>query len=99
LGCNLPQHKERKNTPRLDLLETCWQMRSLQKATRILQCGIYRTAAGLEVRAGYVPDDLLQSQLARDIDTAREIAEAWRLAVVAKGGFTELSIDDRGGSH
>ena len=39
------EHKDRKNTPRLDLLETCWRMRSPQKSTRILGCGIYRTDA------------------------------------------------------
>ena len=41
----------------------CWRMRSLQKSTRILECGIYRTdAPGVEVRAGYGLDGLLQSQ-------------------------------------
>jgi hypothetical protein len=48
------EHKEEKNAPRLDLVEMCWRMRSLQKAKRILQCGIYRTdAPGLEVRCGW----------------------------------------------
>ena len=89
------EHKERKHAPQLELVESCWHMRSLQKATRILGCGIYRTAAGLEVRAGYMPDDLLRSQVARDMETAREVAEAWRQAMVAKGGFEELSIDER----
>ena len=65
-------------------------MRSLQKSTRILSCGIYRTAApGLEVRAGYSEDDLLRSQRTAEIGSARQIGEAWRQAVIAKGGFTE----------
>ena len=39
--------------PELTLLEPCWRMRSRQKATRVLECGIYRVATGLEVRCGY----------------------------------------------
>jgi hypothetical protein len=79
-----------KQEPRLDLVETCWRMRSLQKATRILECGIYRTDAGLEVRCGYGEDDLLRSQTAPEIGTARDIAEQWRRAVMAKGGFSPI---------
>jgi hypothetical protein len=93
------EHKEQKQAPQLELIEPCWQMRSLQKSTRILECGIYRTAAGLEVRTGYAPDHLLRSQVASDmVETARDIAEAWRQAVVEKGGFEELSLDN-GGPH
>ena len=29
-------------TPTLELVELCWQMRSLQKSSRILSCGIDR---------------------------------------------------------
>jgi hypothetical protein len=61
-------------------------MRSLQKSTRILSCGIYRTTApGVEVRAGYSDDDLLRSQRTAEIGSARQIAEAWRQAVIPKG--------------
>ena len=42
--------------PRLDLLETCW--RFLGPSRRVFECGIYRTDVGLELRAGYGPDDL-----------------------------------------
>ena len=35
-------------------------MRSLQKVTRILECGVYRTDTGLEVRAGYRLEELRQ---------------------------------------
>jgi hypothetical protein len=85
------EQKERKNAPRLELVETRWRMRSLQKSTRILECGIYRTAGpGLEVRCGYSVEDLLLSQRTADIESAREIAEAWRQAVIAKGGFEEI---------
>jgi hypothetical protein len=53
-------------------------------------CGIYRTDVGLEVRAGYSDEDLLHSRFAVEIVTAREVAEAWRQAIVAKGSFEEL---------
>lgn len=75
--------------PRLELLEECWRLQS-QHSHRILTCGIYRTDLGLEVRCGYEPDDLLRSQYAAEIGSARAIAEEWRQAVVAKDGFTEL---------
>jgi len=56
---------------------------------KVLECGIYRVVTGLEVRCGYSPDDLLRSQVAPEIATAREVAEQWRQAVFAKGGFRE----------
>jgi hypothetical protein len=55
---------------------------------KVLECGIYRTAAGIEGRCGYGPDDLLRSQLAPEIGTACGVAEQWRRGVLAKGGFT-----------
>ena len=57
------------------------------------QCGIYNTAAGLEVLCGYSEDDLLRSELAPEIAMAREIAERWRQAVIGKGGFFEVLND------
>jgi hypothetical protein len=59
----------------------------------VLECGIYRIATGLEVRCGYGEDDLLRSQFASEIGTARDIAEQWRQAVVAKGGFSKIGGD------
>ena len=73
--------------PRLDLLETCW--RCVGPTRKVIACGIYRTDAGLELRAGYGPEDLLRSQFAVEIGAAREIAAEWRQAVIAKG-FVEL---------
>ena len=91
----------RTHKPRLELVELRWRMRSRQKATRILSCGIYRdNAPGVEVRCGYSEEHLLRSQRTAEIGSAREIAEAWRQAVIAKGGFVELigeqpsAIDD-----
>lgn len=73
--------------PRLELLETPWQLCSPSR--RILGCGIYRTDTGIEVRVGYHVDDVLYSQLLPEIESAREKAAELRAAVVAKGGFTE----------
>ena len=66
-------------------------MRSLQKVTRILECGVYRTDTGLEVRAGYGLEDLLHSRLCATLEDARDCAEELRQAVIRKGGFKELS--------
>lgn len=56
----------------------------------MITCGIYRDAApGLDVRAQFSEDDLLGSQPTPEIGAAREIAEDWKRAVLAKGAFTE----------
>lgn len=80
-----------KDAPRLEPLEPCWRMKG--PSGKVLQCGVYRIATGLEVRCGYGEDDLLRSQLAPEIGTARDVAEQWRQAVIAKGGFVELRND------
>lgn len=70
--------------PTPTLVESCWRLRF---GTRLVACGIYSDAApGLDVRAGFTEDDLLRSERAPDLRTARELAEAWRLEVLAKGG-------------
>lgn len=80
----------RETVPRLHLIEVCWRMRG--RAGRVVTCGIYRIdGPGLEVRAGFSDDDLLRSQRAAEIGSARELAEAWRQAVLLKGGFVEVS--------
>jgi hypothetical protein len=57
-----------------------------------VSCGLYRTdGPGLEVRAGFSDEDLLRSQRTAEIGIARAIAEEWRQAVLAKGGFTEVA--------
>jgi hypothetical protein len=50
---------------------------------------LYRIETGLEFRCGFGEDDLLRSQTASEIGTARNIAEQWRQAVIAKGGFED----------
>jgi hypothetical protein len=75
----------------LELIEMCWRMQSLQEATRVLECGIYRRGnVGIEVRAGYCADDLLYSKLCVEIGEAREIGAQLRQTVIGRGGFTEL---------
>lgn len=92
---------ERNPTPPhelgLELVETCWRMRSREKADRVLECAIYATAIGLELRAGYGPDDLLKSQTFVDganVESAdlraRAVAEQWRKQVIATQGFEQL---------
>ena len=60
-------------------------------STHVIECGIYRTEVGLEVRCGYSVEHLLRSEFATDIDIARDIAATWKDAVMEKGRFTELS--------
>jgi|SRR5688572_19886031 len=79
----------------LERIETCWRMKG--SSGKVLECGIYRTAArGVEVRCGYGEEDLLRSQLAREIGAARAIAEEWRQTVLAKGGFINVNGDGEG---
>ena len=53
-------------------------------------CG--RTSApGLELRCGYSEHDLFRSERVADIDAARSLAEQWKGAVLAKGGFKEMA--------
>jgi hypothetical protein len=76
------------------LLEVCWQLRA--PSGRVITCGIYRDAApGLDVRCGFSEEDLLRSQRSPEIGSARELAETWRHAVIAKG-FVEIVDDGKG---
>ena len=66
----------REDVPPITLLETCWKLRSPRG--RVLTCGVFRTIAGLEVRCSYAQDDLIRSQYAPAIETARAIAMGGR---------------------
>ena len=82
--------RQRLALPALDLLETSWRVKA--PSGGLITCGVYRTdAPGLEVRAGFSGDDLLRSQRTLEIGSAREVAEQWRQAVLAKG-FTEVQV-------
>jgi len=78
-----------KIEPRLDLLEVCWRVVGPSQVP--IECSIYRTDAGLDVRVRYTDqaDRLIQSQFAIEIGTARDIAAEWKRAAIAKG-FLDL---------
>jgi hypothetical protein len=69
--------------------------RVIGPSAKPIVCGIYGTAAGVEVRCHWEQsiDALIRSELARDMDTAREIADEWKRAVIGKG-FTEVEGRD-----
>ena len=70
--------------PRIELLEDCWVLAT--PTGKRIHCGIYRVAGpGVELRCGFSEDDVLRTQRVSDVDSARQVAEQWRLAVVAKG--------------
>jgi hypothetical protein len=79
-----------KIEPRLDLLEVC--RRVIGPSEKPIECAIYQTDVGLEVRCRYGEhvEHLFRSQFAIEIDAAREIAQEWKRAVLEKG-FEELS--------
>jgi hypothetical protein len=58
----------------------------------MIECGIYRTDVGLDVRVTYSEhiEHLIRSQFAVEIGTARDIAEAWKRAAIEKG-FAEVN--------
>ena len=58
---------------------------------QVLSCAIYRTEAGLEVRACY-PNDFLLSQHVFNEEAAFVWAERYRQAILSKGGFEELPV-------
>jgi len=75
-------------------------MRSLQKASRILSCGIYRTGApGLEVRAGYSDEDLLRSQRAAEIGSVLTATKRAQSCVIKPTIRTYDRSDRSPGGH
>jgi hypothetical protein len=87
-------NSDHKPTPRAapaapTLLEECWRVVGPSK--KPITCGIYVDGGpGVELRAGYAPDDLVRSQRAANVFDARDLAEEWKRAARAKG-FRELS--------
>ena len=59
---------------------------------RILTCSLYRSAAGLEVRAEYTDNQLVHSMLAMTVVEADYFAAAWKDALDAAGDFTDLDV-------
>jgi hypothetical protein len=85
----------RSDPPAPEVLEVCWRVRTPNN--KVVTCGIFRDAApGVEVRASFSHDDLLlRSERAPEIGTARNIAAAWKAAVIAKG-FVEMVDEGHG---
>lgn len=69
-------------------IEIAWRMRA--PSGRVLECGIYLTTAGFEVRVGYHVDDPLATQYALTLDLARRNAETFREATAANPRFSIL---------
>ena len=65
-------------------LQTYWQMMG-PASQRLITCALYRTAAGLELRAGQGEGDRLLCQRVFTELAAEMYAAAWRAAAEAKG--------------
>jgi hypothetical protein len=75
-------------------LEECWRL--VGPSRNPIVCGIYADGGpGVELRVGYSGDDLVRTQRVSDADLARNIAERWKLAALAKG-FAELPVEASG---
>ena len=77
------------------LVEVCWRMRSRQNPANILQCVVWRTDTGLEVRVGYGLDYFLYVKAITDVFAGREVAATLREPIIAIGGFDEIPVDLR----
>ena len=73
----------------VQLLERCWRMRSVETG-RFLDCGIYQTADGLELRAGYNPSDLLYKKVIDTLEHGRGVAADLRMTVLSTKQFETL---------
>jgi hypothetical protein len=77
-----------------ELVEMLWSV--VGPSGKPIVCGVYETAAGLEVRCHLVEsvDALIRSERVTHLDIGRDVATAWRSAAIAKG-FEP--IDPKGG--
>ena len=73
-----------------DPVPTFWRMRA--PTGRLLTCGLYETAEGLELRAGYEGDDPLWAEVVESEEVGVALAAAWKAVVVGKGGFVDLEL-------
>ena len=65
------------------LVEVCWRVVE-GSSTRVLTCAIVGASTDrVELRVGYFVDVPLHSQMMRDIDSARVLAQDWLDAVRA----------------
>lgn len=72
-----------------ECLEVCWRVRIWGGS--VFECGIYTSGAWMEVRFS-LGEDTVYSQVVPTIESGRQIAERWRVAVLAKGGVEEISV-------
>ena len=84
------QGNNRGREPRLELLKIYWRMVGPSK--KPITCGLYRTDAGLEVRAERSAEDLIRSERVKSEIAADTYAAAWRATLEAQGGFTALDV-------
>jgi hypothetical protein len=71
-----------------DPVPTFWRMRA--PTGRLLTCGLYQTADGLELRAGFEGDDPMWSEVVASEEMGLQLAAAWKDVVISKGGFVDL---------
>jgi hypothetical protein len=87
-----PDHVPRAEAPAPALLEACW--RATSPTGRVLTCAIYRGPVDslVELRATYVGLDLERRQVARDLATARTVADTWLTTAIDRG-FTPMRTE------
>ena len=73
----------------LILVERVWRMRNLQ-TSRILDCAIYQTVIGLQVRAAYNPRDVLYVKTVDTVDQGRQLALELRASISRTAAFEKL---------
>jgi hypothetical protein len=66
---------------------TFWRLRS--RSGSVFECGIYNDDTWMDVRIS-LGADTMHSELVPTIERGRQIAERWRVAILAKGGVEEL---------
>ena len=73
---------------RTECLEMCWRLRS--RSGSLIECGIYMSGVWIDVRFN-LGEDIVYSQVVPTIESGRQVAERWRVAILAKGGVEEIA--------
>ena len=89
-GLHDHQPWSRGHQSRPDQIKVYWRI--VGPSQKPITCALWRTAAGLEVRAAYGADELLRSQRVESEVAAEAYAGAWKAMDYAQGGFTLLDI-------
>lgn len=73
------------------LVEPCWRLEL--PSGRIVTCGIYRDpTTGFDLRAVFQDNTPLETQWMGTLDAARNLAIAWKMAVL-ESGATVMSLE------